>query len=159
MNKTALFSLSILALMVACTNNPTENNENEIALNNKRDSIISDSPDKSLCFLKLDGTKGQDSTYVYMHLKGDSITGIYNSIPEMKDARKGIIKGVKLGDTLNVVWSFMQEGIIDTIHTQFILEGDKLKQQPFLTLKDGKQVRDRDAAFEIAYNSVSCPVF
>jgi len=146
--------LCVLPLLGSCLGEST-NHGNQATLNDKN----SISSNKTMCFLRLEGTHDQDSTYVYMHLKGDSINGLYNWIPDMKDARRGIINGIKQGDTINVVWSFMQEGIVDTIYTQFLLEDSKLKQQPYLTREDGRQVRDKNAPFEIVYNSTGCPTF
>lgn len=150
-----------MSFLGACVGEPTRTNgENDISVTESQDSIPSPSPhNKTMCFLKLDGTQNQDSTYVYIQLKGDSISGLYNWIPDMKDARRGIINGIKQGDTINVVWSYMQEGTVDTIHTQFVLENNKLKQQPYLTREDGRQVRNKSAPFEVVYNSTACPVF
>jgi hypothetical protein len=153
-----IFIVLVLPLIVACTNESKKKHAMSHVTN--QDSFSTDSSsNKTLCFLKLDGTQNQDSTYIYIHLKGDSISGLYNWIPEMKDARRGIINGIKREDTLNVVWSYMQEGMTNTIHTQFLLDSNNLKQQPFLTLEDGQQVRDRNAQFDIVYNSTGCPVF
>lgn len=157
-NKTLLI-LFILPFLGACLSESTTNDEKDMTLATSQDSTSTSTPTETMCFLKLDGTQMQDSTYVYIRLKGDSISGLYNWIPDMKDARRGIINGIKRGDTLNVVWSYMQEGIIDTIHTQFLLDGNNLKQQPFLTREDGRQARDRNASFDIVYNSIGCPTF
>lgn len=159
MKNKALFIVFIVPFLGACLSDATKHEGNDIAIASNQDSIISNSSSNEMCFLKLDGTQKQDSTYVYVRLEGDSISGVYNWIPEMKDARRGIINGVKRGDTLNVVWSYMQEGVIDTIHTQFLLEENNLKQQPYLTREDGRQVRNRNASFDIVYNSTGCPVF
>lgn len=158
-NKTLLIAF-ILPFLGACLGQPTKNDESDLVISSNQDSISSSlTPNETMCFLKLDGMQKQDSTYVYVRLEGDSISGLYNWIPDMKDARRGIINGIKRGDTLNVVWSYMQEGIVDTIHTQFLLENNQLKQQPYLTQEDGRQVRDRNASFDVVYNSTGCPVF
>lgn len=155
-----LLILFILPFLGACLGESTSNEGIDIATTSNQDSITSNSsPNETMCFLKLDGMEKQDSTYVYVRLEGDSISGLYNWIPDMKDARRGIINGIKRGDTLNVVWSYMQEGIVDTIHTQFLLEGGNLKQQPYLTREDGRQVRDKNSSFNVVYNSTGCPVF
>ena len=159
MRDKTLLILFILPFLVACLNESTRKDGINKTIVTIQDSTSVSSTNETMCFLKLDGTQKQDSTYIYIHLKGDSISGLYNWIPDMKDARRGIINGIKRRDTLNVVWSYMQEGITDTIHTQFLLEEDKLKQQPFLIREDGRQVRDRNALFDIVYNSTGCPVF
>src|SRR5690606_6177967 len=94
-------------------------------------------PDEAMCFLRLDGTKNEDSTYVFIRLKGDSVSGIHHWVPNLKDARRGVITGVKRGDTIDVIWNYMQEGISDTMHTVFLLQDGYLKQQAYAVSKDG----------------------
>lgn len=159
MKNRTLLILFILPFLGACFNESTKIDGKDTTFVTSQDSSSTSTPLSEMCFLKLDGTQMQDSTYIYVRLKGDSISGVYNWIPAMKDARRGIINGIKRDDTLNAVWSYMQEGIIDTIHTQFLLDSNNLKQQAFLTREDGRQVRDRDAPFDIVYNSTGCPIF
>jgi len=116
-------------------------------------------PDEAWCFLRLDGEKHQDSTYVFIRLKDDSVSGVHHWVPDMKDARRGSITGEKRGDTIDVVWNYMQEGISDTSHVVFVMEDGYLKQQPFIVRPDGRQVRDTKAAFDITYKPVDCPKY
>src|SRR5690606_31585564 len=115
------------------------------------------SSERTMCFLRLEGNQNQDSTYVYMHIKADTVSGIYNWMPYMKDARRGTINGTIDQDTINVVWSYMQEGMVDSIQTKFLIINDQLKQQPFMTDNNGKQIQDRNAPFEIVYTPIGCP--
>lgn len=116
-------------------------------------------PDEAMCFLRTDGTKHQDSTYVYIRLKGDSVSGIHHWVPDLKDARRGVITGIKKGDTIDVVWNYTQEGMTDTLHTVFLLEDGLLKQQAYAVQEDGRQVLDPNAPFDIIYNPTDCPKF
>ncbi|MFB5946864.1 hypothetical protein [Albibacterium profundi] len=116
-------------------------------------------PDEAMCFLRTDGTKHQDSTYVYIRLKGDSVSGIHHWVPDLKDARRGVITGTKRGDTIDVVWNYTQEGISDTLHTVFLMEDGLLKQQAYAVREDGRQVLDPNAPFDIIYNPTDCPKF
>ncbi len=116
-------------------------------------------PDQAWCFLRLDGEKHQDSTYVFIRLKGDSVSGVHHWVPNLKDARRGSITGEKRGDTIRAVWSYMQEGISDTSHVVFVMNDGYLKQQPYMVRPDGRQVRDAGAPFDITYKPVNCPKF
>lgn len=122
-------------------------------------SLKEDPVDDAMCFLRLDGTDNQDSTYVYIRLNGDSVSGVHHWVPDMKDARRGVITGIKTGDTIDVIWNYTQEGISDTMRTVFLLEEGQLKQQPYAVTTDGRQVIDKNAAFEITYKPTACPKF
>lgn len=149
-----LLAAFLFFFLAACLGERSLKNETE----NNEDSI-STIPDEAMCFLRIDGTKDQDSTYVYIRLKGDSVSGIHHWVPNFKDARRGVITGTKRGDTIDVVWNFMQEGVSDTLHTVFLLENGYLKQQPYAVLENGRQVWDRNAAFEITYKPTDCPKY
>lgn|SRR5690606_19204518 len=118
-----------------------------------------DRVDEAMCFLRLDGTDNQDSTYVYIRLDGDSVSGVHHWVSDMKDARRGVITGTKNGDTIDVVWNYTQEGISDTMRTVFLLAEGQLRQQPYAVTADGRQVLDENADFEIVYKPTPCPKF
>lgn len=148
----ALLILSSLVFLWACGQSSSVKNQHELP----EDSNIDTAPQQR-CFLRVDGTAQQDSTFVQIQFKGDSIEGIYNWIPYEKDGRKGTLKGKRVEDTLDVVWSYVQEGISDTLHTVFILEKDILKQQPFMiNQENGREALDKNATFDIEYNEVPC---
>ena len=134
----------------------SENDDSTTVAANKNPETV---PDEAWCFLRLDGEKHQDSTYVFIRLKGDSVSGVHHWVPDLKDARRGSITGEKRGDTIDVVWSYMQEGLSDTSHVVFVMEDGYLKQQPLLVQPDGRQVRDSKAPFEITYKPVDCPKY
>ena len=122
-------------------------------------SLKEESVDEAMCFLRLDGTENQDSTYVFIRLNGDSVSGVHHWVPDLKDARRGVITGTKNGDTIDVVWNYTQEGISDTMRTVFLLEDGMLKQQPYAVTADGRQFLDENAEFEITYKPTACPKF
>ena len=122
-------------------------------------SLKEDPVDDAMCFLRLEGTDNQDSTYVFIRLNGDSVSGVHHWVPDLKDARRGVITGTKTGDTIDVVWNYTQEGISDTMRTVFLLADGELKQQPFAVTPEGRQVLDENADFEITYKPTPCPKF
>ncbi|HWV71430.1 MAG TPA: hypothetical protein VN040_06945 [Pseudosphingobacterium sp.] len=108
------------------------------------------------CFLSLSGNN-KDSSFVSLSILGDKIMGKHSWIPFEKDGRTGTITGTKKGDTVDVVWEFMQEGMKDTLRTVFLLKGDLLKQKPFsIDNKNGRQITNDKSAFTVIYNKINC---
>lgn len=124
----------------------------------KSDAAVQDISKKAQeqCFLSL-SVNNKDSSFVSLSILGDKIIGKYSWIPFEKDGRRGSITGTKKGDTVDVVWEFMQEGMKDTLRTVFLLKGEQLKQKPFsVDNKNGRQITDDKSAFTIIYNKINC---
>lgn len=114
--------------------------------------------DTTLCFLRLEGQAFQDSTFVYLDIAQDTVTGIMNWIPAEKDARRGMVYGMHSQDTLNLTWTFIQEGREDTLHTRFLLQDGVLKQQEFaVDSVTGRQYTAENGAFSLEYTTAPCP--
>ncbi|SEK52430.1 hypothetical protein SAMN05661044_00448 [Olivibacter domesticus] len=121
----------------------------------KSDTAVQDTS-QELCFMGLSGNN-KDSSFVSLSILGDKIVGKHSWVPFEKDGRTGSIAGTKKGDTLDVVWEFMQEGMKDTLRTVFLLKGEQLKQKPFsVDPKNGRQITDDKSAFTIIYNKINC---
>ncbi|GAB3927781.1 hypothetical protein [Mucilaginibacter myungsuensis] len=106
----------------------------------------------SMCFVRTEGTKHQDSTTVNLVVKGEKVTGEMMWLPHEKDARKGLLSGSLSGDSIKVVWTFMQEGMTDTMALHFKMAGDKLWQRPLkLNTKTGRQQTDAVANYSVEY--------
>jgi hypothetical protein len=107
----------------------------------------------SLCFLRMEGTKNQDSTTVELTIKGSTVTGEMHWIPAEKDGRKGVLTGTQTGNTINAMWTFKQEGMTDTMAVKFKLDGnEKLLQKPLkLNTKTGRQQTDEAAGYTVEY--------
>jgi len=146
-------SLIIISLLAtACTSN-----------NTKTESKDADSPDSSTlkntvatdtsrCFLLTEGTKNQDSTTIEFAIKNNKVNGQMNWLPYQKDSRKGTLTGTAKGDTINAVWSFMQEGMKDTIGLKLVLNGNRLMQKPLaFDAKTGRQYTDEKAGYTVVY--------
>ena len=103
----------------------------------------------SLCFIR---TERRDTTNIEMVIKGNVITGQMNWMPFEKDSRKGTLSGTLKGDTVYATWSFMQEGMKDTLGLQFLTKGDNLMQKPLkLNTKTGREQTDNTAGFTVTY--------
>lgn len=108
----------------------------------------------SLCFLRTEGKTNQDTTSIELVVKGNKVTGVMNWLPYQKDSRKGTLDGTFKGDTINAVWTFMQEGMKDTLNLKFKLDNDQLAQKPLkLNAKTGREQTDLSAGYTLEYKA------
>jgi uncharacterized protein YcfL len=107
----------------------------------------------SMCFLRTDGKNNQDTTSIELVIKDNNVTGQMYWHPFEKDSRKGTLNGALKGDTVHAVWTFMQEGMQDTLGLQFLINGDNLMQKPLkLNTKTGRQQTDNAARFTLLHH-------
>lgn len=117
-------------------------------------ALVQDAP---YCFVRIEGTANQDSTMVNLTVKGSEVTGQMNWLPKEKDSRKGSLHGALAGDQITAVWSFMQEGVKDSITISFKLQPHMLMQKPLKTnTKTGREETDEAADYSVAYKEVAC---
>lgn len=138
--------------MAACTSN----NEKQAGADTiiKGDSasapIIGEAT--SMCFLRTDGAGNKDTTSIELVIKEQKVSGQMYWHPFEKDSRKGTLSGALNGDTVNAVWSFMQEGTQDTLNLRFLIKGDNLMQKPLkLNPQTGREQTDDAAGFIVSY--------
>ena len=111
----------------------------------------------SLCFQRLEGIQKQDSTFINLIFKGDSVSGILNHLPYEKDSRKGSLQGIRNGDTIKALWSFMQEGMNDTISVEFKLSENELHQKTWgIDKNTGRQKLTDTSTFSLRYQKIDC---
>jgi len=117
----------------------------DTAVNNSKADV------SSLCFLN---TEGKDSTSIELVVRGDKVSGQMNWLPYQKDSRKGNLAGTIKNDTIHAVWSFMQEGMKDTLNVDLQLKDGILSQKPLkLNTRTGRQQTDGSAGYSIIYHS------
>ena len=63
-------------------------------------------------------------------INANKVNGDMNWLPKEKDRRKGTLSGTLNGDKIEAVWSFMQEGMKDTLAVEFKLSAQQLAQKP-----------------------------
>jgi hypothetical protein len=108
----------------------------------------------ALCFLRTEGNNNQDTTSIELVIKNNKVTGLMNWMPYEKDSRKGKLEGTIKDDIIQVVWSFVQEGITDTMELQFKLQNNTLLQKPLKAdPKTGRQQTDETADYTLAYRT------
>jgi hypothetical protein len=109
------------------------------------------------CFLLTEGSASQDSTTVHLIINADKVSGEMNWLPSEKDSRKGILSGTIAGDEIKAAWSFMQEGVRDSIPVAFKLSSQQLAQKPLKTDgATGRQETDDSAGYMVLYKPVAC---
>ena len=142
----------IILLFAACSPAGNKSSDKDtlntaIADTSKLKSAVS-----SLCFLKTEGTDHKDSTSIQLVIKGDSVSGEMDCVPYEKDARRGQLHGVMKNDTIAAAWTFMQEGMRDTINLKFKMETNQLTQKPLkLNAKTGREETDNAAGYTVVY--------
>src|SRR4051812_20620379 len=119
--------LAVSFLAVSCN---STGNKNETSVTDTlavKDSTLHRTPNAhALCFLRTEGNANQDTTSIELVIKDNKVSGIMNWMPYQKDSRKGKLQGTIKNDSIQAVWSFMQEGMIDTINLQFKLDNNQL---------------------------------
>ena len=105
-----------------------------------------------LYFLRTEGKTNQDSTSIELTINDNKVTGQMNWMPDQKDSRKGTLEGTVKGDSINAVWSFMQEGMKDTLNLKFKLGNNELSQKPLkLNVTTGRDQTDESAGYSLNY--------
>jgi len=113
--------------------------------------------EQKYCYVRLDGDRQQDSSFVQLSMRGETVSGIYNHIPYGKDARRGTVLGTANGDTLDVVWSFQQEGRQDTMRLIFLFDEQKLMQKSLtVDTATGRQFTPAGGTFSEVYERTDC---
>lgn len=113
--------------------------------------------EQKYCFLRLEGTQLQDSAYIQLAVRNETVSGIYNVIPYEKDARRGTVLGTLADDVFDLVWTFSQEGIQDTLRVVFKLNNGKLLQKPLTAdTLTGRQITLDTSAFSEVYEPTDC---
>lgn len=144
-------------MFASCTsNNQGATNKDTAEIRAADTGKITGPPIRSLCFLRTVGSGKKDSTTIQLVLKNGKVTGEMNWVPYQKDSRKGTLDGTLKGDSINVVWSFMQEGMKDTLGVQFLLKDSVLLQKPLkLNEKTGREQTIPNADYTIEYSETS----
>jgi len=145
--------VSLLITSCSSKNSKPVNKDSVITADiNKTTKATNHSTANSLCFLRTEGKDNQDSTCVELIIKGDKVSGQMSWMPDQKDCRKGILEGTIKGDTINAVWSFMQEGTKDTLNLKFKLNNNKLLQKPLkLNVTSGRDQTDESVGYTLNY--------
>jgi hypothetical protein len=148
-------ALSLLA--VSCKSaSEKENTSDSTNRQSKKGKISKRTQDG--CYMYVSGNQMKDTLYVQLHVQNNKVSGkMIDDIYE-KDSRKGTIAGtMKADNTINAVWTFMQEGMTDTMTVDFRLNHSALFKKPFKAdMSTGRQVTDAAANYTIELKPTDC---
>lgn len=109
---------------------------------------------KDYCFRQV---TGKDTFRAHLHVEDGKVSGNMDNIPDQKDARRGSITGIIVGDEIKAVWHFQQEGMNDSISLNFKLTKNALKQRPsIVNQSSGREEPDTKADYTISIPKVDC---
>ncbi len=148
--KKITLSYLVVLLMTACSS-PDSRSTKTDTLNNNDTLAKAKTAVYSLCFLN---KQAKDSTSIELVIHGITVTGQMNWLPYQKDSRKGTLDGIIKNDTLHATWSFMQEGMKDTLMLNFRFKDNQLAQKPLkLNVKTGREQTDESGSYSISYEA------
>jgi hypothetical protein len=143
----------IAVAMAACTSSENKEGVGDTVINGDTLAKPIEAEATSMCFLRTEGGGNKDTTSIELVIKDDKVSGQMYWHPFEKDSRKGALNGTVRGDTVYAVWTFMQEGMQDTLGLQFLIKGDNLMQKPLkLNAKAGRQQTDNAADFTLLHH-------
>ncbi|MFA6087002.1 hypothetical protein [Mucilaginibacter sp.] len=157
----------ICALALAsCAGNGTKNSGDTLAGGNagedtsKATALNTPAQNMEYCFIHTDGINGQDTTAVHLVINANKVSGDMSWLPKEKDRRKGTLAGMLNGDKIKAVWSFMQEGMKDTLAVEFKLSAQELAQKPMnLNVATGREQVNTNADYSVIYKLDNCEKF
>ena len=160
-----LVVITVLALS-SCTGNGTKNGGDTLkAKLGEQDTSYAgrlNTPAQNMeyCFINTAGNTLQDTTAIHLVINANKVSGDMSWLPKEKDKRKGTLLGVLKGDKINAVWTFMQEGMRDTLAIEFKLSAQQLAQKPMkLNATTGREQLDKKSDYSIVYQLDNCEKF
>ena len=153
----------VLCVMVlfatSCANEQKNQNGNETIMDKGREiagEASTNVPD-TLCFIKTAGITNLDTALIRLVIYNDKVTGKMMNLPHETDSRVGKLTGEKEGDIINCKWTYMQEGMIDSILVSYKLEGNKLMQKASsFDPKTGRETLPDSSTYRIAFDKTDC---
>lgn len=146
-----------IGFLVACQSNNRQPEQTQVGDTLSTDALPNADEEQRYCFLRTEGSRQQDSSFLQLSIRNETVNGTYNDIPYEKDARRGTVLGKLQGNVFDLVWTFTQEGVQDTLRVVFQLQGDSLLRKPFaVDPKTGREVTQDTAEFSEVYVPVDC---
>jgi len=108
------------------------------------------------CFIS---SENRDTTRLAFTITNNQVIGEMNWIPFEKDSKKGSIKGTINNNVVNALWTYMQEGVQDTVNIAFKVSPEHLDQKPFIYNEKNQRLQtDQSADFTIIYKREDCNI-
>jgi hypothetical protein len=110
--------------------------------------------------MRTEGKNNQDTAAVRLVINNEIVTGKMVNMPFEKDWRKGTVKGQKSGDTIVGIWTYMQEGMWDSIKVSFLLKNDQLIQkETAFDPESGREVLPDTSHYSRIFTKIDCALF
>jgi hypothetical protein len=112
------------------------------------------------CFIRTEGKNNQDTAAVKLVITNELVSGKMINMPYEKDSRRGTIKGIKTGDTIVGIWTYIQEGMWDSLKVAFLLKDDQLIQkETTFDPPQGREVLPDTSSYTRVFNKVDCSLY
>ena len=149
-----MYILPIALLVLSCNGKPKETaTEQALELAGEVSTNVAD----TLCFIRTAGANNQDSSLIQLVIIADKVTGKMMNLPHEKDSRVGRISGEKDGDIITARWTYMQEGMIDSVMVSYRLAGGNLLQKPSsFNPETGREFLPDTARYSILFETTFC---
>jgi hypothetical protein len=157
-----LYILICVLALASCTGNGTKNSNDTNDQEDISQATTLNTPAQNMeyCFMHTDGSNSQDTTVVHLVINANRVSGEMSWLPKVKDKRKGTLSGKLNGDKIRAVWSFMQEGMKDTLAVEFKLSAQELAQKPMnLNTATGREQLNIRADYSVKYKLDNCEKF
>jgi hypothetical protein len=118
---------------------------------------VSTNTGDTMCYLRTIGDRNEDSSKLQLIIKNDIVTGSLQYLPYQKDSRKGTLMGKREKDIITATWTYIQEGIEDTLTVSFKFKEGALYQKPnVFNPKLNREILDPRPDYELKYQRVDC---
>jgi hypothetical protein len=144
-------------LLLSCGNNAARQTPEEKVL-----TVASEVSSNTVtsCFMRTEGKNSQDTAAVRLVTNNEIVMGKMVNMPFEKDWREGTVKGRKNGDTIVGIWTFMQEGMWDSIKVSFLLKDDQLIQkETAFNPESGREVLPDTSHYSLIFKKIDCTLF
>ena len=124
---------------------------------NERDTVKNEMGNRDLCFQKISGNQEKDTLYISLHFDNNHITGKMTEAIFEKDIRRGTLNGQLNKHDISAVWTYTQEGAVDTLKLEFRLQNGQLLMAPLVyNAKSGRQQVDKNSSTWINVPASAC---
>jgi len=154
--KAALLQTITLFVIYACNLSEKEN-QTTVSTIQKAPTNTKAITTASLCFRQVTGRQNQDTAWIVLIINQQQVTGSYVNLPFEKDARRGTLSGIKKEEEISALWTFMQEGQLDSLPVQFRLTNNQLWQKPFSYNKNtGRAYLADTTSYSVIFQETNC---
>jgi len=121
------------------------------------DTIKNEVLNGDLCFQKTSGNQKRDTLNISFHFDSNQITGKMTEAIFEKDIRRGTLNGQLNKHEISAVWTYTQEGAVDTLKLEFRLQNGQLLMAPLVyNAKSGRQQVDKNSSTWINVPASDC---